>query len=141
MPNAVLAATEPAHPVIRSDGTPERDFLYVEDAVAAYLAISDLLDEGHAGGEAFNAGSGRPRSVLEVVELVCRLAGTGMAPDVRGSGTPPGEISRQWVDSGKLRAASGWVPRFDLEEGLRRTLAWYREYLPQSSRKPADHRG
>jgi CDP-glucose 4,6-dehydratase len=118
--------------VIRSDGSPQRDFLYVEDAVAAYLAICDLLDEGRAMGEAFNAGSGQPRSVLEMVELVCRLAGTGVEPDVRGSGTPPGEISRQWVDSGKLRTTSGWEPHVDLEEGLRRTLAWYREHVAQA---------
>lgn len=132
IPEAVVAAIEGRPPVIRSDGSPERDFLYVEDAVEAYLATCDLLDDGRAAGEAFNAGSGRPRSVLEVVELVCRLAGTGIEPDVRGSGTPAGEISRQWVDFGKLRGATGWEPRFDLEEGLRRTLAWYREYLPQS---------
>lgn len=123
IPEAVVAAIDERRPVIRSDGSPERDFLYVEDAVAAYMAICDLLDDGRAAGEAFNAGSGRPRSVLEVVELVCRLAGTGMEPDVRGSGTPSGEISRQWVDFGKLRASSGWEPGIDLEEGLRRTLA------------------
>jgi CDP-glucose 4,6-dehydratase len=141
VPEAIVAAIERRAPVIRSDGTPERDFLYVEDAVEAYLAIGDLLDEGRAGGEAFNAGGGEPRSVLEVVELICALTGTGMRPDVRGSGTLSGEISRQWVDSSKLRASSRWAPQVDLEDGLRRTLAWYREYLPQSSRKPADHRG
>jgi CDP-glucose 4,6-dehydratase len=132
IPEVVLAAIGGRRPVIRSDGSPQRDFLYVEDAVAAYLAICDLLDEGRAMGEAFNAGSGQPRSVLEMVELVCRLAGTGVEPDVRGSGTPPGEISRQWVDSGKLRTTSGWEPHVDLEEGLRRTLAWYREHVAQA---------
>jgi CDP-glucose 4,6-dehydratase len=130
VPEAIVAAIERRAPVIRSDGSPERDFLYVEDAVVAYLAIADLLDDGRGAGEAFNAGGGKPRSVLEVVELVCDLAGTGVAPDVRGAGTPAGEIPRQWVDSGKLRAASGWEPRTSLEDGLRRTIAWYREHLP-----------
>lgn len=137
VPEAVVAAIERRAPVIRSDGSPERDFLYVEDAVAAYLAICDLLDDGCAAGEAFNAGSGQPRSVLEVVELVCRLAGTGVEPDVRGSGTPPGEIDRQWVDATKLRTAAGWEPKVDLEDGLRRTIPWYREHLsstPERSR-------
>ncbi len=103
VPEAALAAIEGRRPVIRSDGTLERDFLYVEDAVAAYLAICRLLDEGTGAGEAFNAGGDEPHSVLEVVELMCRVAGTGVEPDVRGTGTPPGEITRQWVDSNKLR--------------------------------------
>lgn len=114
--------------MIRSDGTPERDFLYVEDAAEAYLAIAALFDDGRAAGEAYNAGGGRPHTVLEVVELICRLAGTDVKPDVRGTGTPPGEIPRQWVDSGKLRAASAWEPRVGLEEGLRRTVDWYRTH-------------
>jgi CDP-glucose 4,6-dehydratase len=146
IPEAVLAAIAGRAPVIRSDGSPERDYLYVEDAVAAYLAICDLLDDGRAAGEAFNAGSGRPRSVLEVVELVCRLAGGGVEPDVRGSGVPPGEIDRQWVDATKLRTASGWEPEIDLEDGLGRTVAWYREHLShleatQSLPAPADYGG
>ena len=132
VPEATVAAIERRAPVIRSDGTPQRDFLYVEDAVEAYLAICDLLDEGRAGGEAFNAGPGEPRSVLEVAELICELAGTGVAPEVRGSGTPGGEIDRQWVDATKLRAAAGWEPKFDLEHGLRRTIAWYREHVAQA---------
>jgi CDP-glucose 4,6-dehydratase len=146
VPEATVAALWGRAPVIRSDGSPERDFLYVEDAVAAYLAICDLLDDGRAAGEAFNAGSGRPRSVLEVVGLVCRLAGSGVEPDVRGSGTPPGEIDRQWVDATKLRAAAGWEPEIDLEDGLGRTVAWYREHLShleaaQSAPAPSDYLG
>jgi CDP-glucose 4,6-dehydratase len=141
VPEAVVAAIEGRRPVVRSDGTPERDFLYVEDAAEAYLAICDLLDDGRGAGEAFNAGSGAPRPVLEVVELICDLTGTDVTPDVRGSGTPAGEISRQWVDASKLRALTGWAPRTPLKEGLRRTIAWYREYLPQSRRAPADHPG
>ena len=126
IPEAVLATLAGRPPVIRSDGTPERDFLYVEDAVEAYLAIADLLGNGAGAGEAFNAGGDRPHSVREVVDLVCRLAGTGVEPEIRGYGTPAREISRQYVDSAKLRSLTGWAPRTDLEEGLRRTIDWYR---------------
>lgn len=128
VPEAVVAAIAGRAPVIRSDGSPERDYLYVEDAVEAYLAICGALDDGAARGEAFNAGSGKPRSVLEVVGLICRLAGSDVEPDVRGAGTPDAEIDRQFVDSGKLERATGWKPRVGLEEGLRRTLDWYREH-------------
>jgi CDP-glucose 4,6-dehydratase len=128
VPEAALAAIEGRRPVIRSDGSLERDFLYVEDAVEAYLAIFDLLDQGRGAGEAFNAGGGEPHSVLEVVSLVCAAAGTEVEPDIRGSGTPRGEIDRQYVDASKLRELTGWVPQVELGEGLRRTVEWYRAH-------------
>jgi CDP-glucose 4,6-dehydratase len=131
IPECAIAALRGRSPVIRSDGTLERDYLYVEDAVEAYLAIWRLLEAGRGAGEAFNAGPGGPHSVLEVADLVCRAAGTNVTPDVRGTGTPPGEITRQWVDSTKLRTMSGWEPGASLEEGLKRTVDWYRSYLPQ----------
>jgi CDP-glucose 4,6-dehydratase len=131
VPECTLAVIEGRRPVIRSDGTLERDFLYVDDAVEAYLAIWELLGVGRGAGEAFNAGGDRPHSVLEVVELTCKVAGTGLRPDVQGAGIPAGEIGRQWVDSTKLRTLSGWAPRLSLEEGLRRTVEWYRTYFDQ----------
>lgn len=129
IPEAVAAALAGRAPVVRSDGTPERDFLYVEDAVAAYLAIADALPE--AGGEAFNAGGDHPHAVGDVVALVCRVAGVEVAPEIRGAGTPEGEIDRQWVDSTKLRERTGWRPEVELDEGLRRTVDWYRAH-PES---------
>jgi dephospho-CoA kinase len=81
--------------VIRSDGSPERDFLHVDDAVSAYLAIAAALGAGEAAGEAFNAGGERPHSVREVVELIAAAAGAGVDPDFRGAGNPDGEIDRQ----------------------------------------------
>ncbi len=128
IPEAVGAALAGRAPVIRSDGSPERDFLYVEDAVEAYLLLADALDREGAKGEAFNAGGGRPYAVRDVVARICALAGTDVEPDVRGAGTPDGEIDRQYVDASKLRALTGWEPRVDLDEGLRRTLDWYREH-------------
>jgi CDP-glucose 4,6-dehydratase len=128
VPEAALAAIQGRPPVIRSDGTLQRDFLYVEDAVAAYLSIWSLLEDGRGAGEAFNAGTDMPHSVLEVVELTCKVAGSGVTPDVRGTAAPPGEIRRQYVDSTKLRQLSGWAPSVTLEEGLERTVTWYREH-------------
>jgi CDP-glucose 4,6-dehydratase len=128
IPEMVAAVLAGRAPVIRSDGTPERDFLYVEDAADAYLAISDALDAGPARGEAFNAGGDAPHSVREMVELAIHVAGSDVQPDIRGAGTPAGEIDRQYVDSSKLRSMTGWAPRVGLEEGLRRTVEWYRSH-------------
>ena len=137
VPECVLAAIKGRPPVIRSDGTLERDYLYVEDAVEAYLAIWSLLDDGRGAGEAFNASGGPPHSVLKVAQLTCKVAGSAVEPDVRGTGTPLGEVSRQWVDSTKLRTMSGWEPRVSLEEGLARTVEWYRGYLPHLGSGPS----
>jgi CDP-glucose 4,6-dehydratase len=128
IPETARALCEGRAPEIRSDGSPKRDFLHVEDAVAAYLAIATALEHGEgARGEAFNAGGDRPHSVREVVEEIAAAAGGGMAPSY-GPGVPDGEIVDQYLDSAKLRDLTGWRPRVDLPEGLARTLEWYRDH-------------
>lgn len=125
IPETVTAVLDKRRPIIRSDGSPERDFLHVEDAARAYLALADTLASGRAGGEAFNGGWGRPYSVREVVELICELGAADVQPDYQGSGAPSGEIDRQYLDSTKIGERLGWQPRVDLREGVRRTLDWY----------------
>jgi len=129
VPEAVAAVLSGRAPVLRSDGSPKRDFIYVEDAVAATLHVADALaDEGGtARGEAFNGGH-EPHSVLDVVEAICRIAGVPFAPDIRGDGTPHGEFADEWMDSSRLRELTGWAPAVGLEEGLRRTVDWYRAH-------------
>ena len=115
VPEAVCAALDGRAPVLRSDGSPERDFLYVEDAASAYLAIAEHLDRDEVRGEAFNAGGGRPHRVGDVVAMIAELAGTGVEPDMRGSGNPEGEIDRQYVDPTEaaraVRLGAGGRPR------------------------------
>jgi CDP-glucose 4,6-dehydratase len=136
IPEAVSAVLDGRRPVIRSDGSPERDFLYVEDAASAYLAIAAALgDGGGAAGEAFNAGGEKPYAVGEVLRLIAEVAGTELEPDIRGSGNPEGEIDRQYVDSAKLRETTGWSPQVELRDGLGRTVDWYREHA--EARAPA----
>ncbi len=128
VPEAVCAVLDGRAPVLRSDGSPVRDLLHVDDAVAAYLAIADGLDRDDVRGEAFNAGGERPYSVLEIVAEVSRAAGSDLAPDVRGDGNPSGEIDRQYVDASKLAARCGWRPAVTLGDGIARTLEWYRRH-------------
>jgi CDP-glucose 4,6-dehydratase len=125
IPETVTAVLDGRPPLIRSDGSPERDFLHVEDAAAAYLAVAEAVASGEAAGEAFNAGWGRPHPVREVVELICELGPGEIEPDYRGTGNPSGEIDRQYLDSTKIRERIGWEPRVELREGLSRTLEWY----------------
>lgn len=131
IPETVAAVLDGRPPAIRSDGSPERDFLHVDDAVAAYLAIAGALADGQAAGEAFNAGGERPHSVREVVELIVAAADAVIEPDFQGAGNPDGEIDRQFVDSTKLRELTGWRPRVELSDGLDQTMEWYRAH-PQA---------
>jgi CDP-glucose 4,6-dehydratase len=133
IPETAIAVLEGRAPVIRSDGSPERDFLYVDDAVSAYLGIAAAIDAGGASGEAFNAGGERPHSVREVIGLIAAAGGGGVEPEYLGSGTLDGEIDRQYVDSTKLRELTGWRPKVELSAGLRDTLEWYRAH-PEARR-------
>jgi CDP-glucose 4,6-dehydratase len=127
-PGVIRQLLEGQRPVIRSDGTLTRDYLYVEDAASCYLLLAETL-AGHPGlaGEAFNFASGRPLSVLEVVALVQAAVGTKLEPDIRA--TASGEIFHQYLSAEKARAVLGWQPAHTFEEGLERTVAWYRAVL------------
>ena len=129
VPDTCRALVRSERPVIRSDGTPERDYIHVDDAVDAYLAVADSLDRPELRGRAWNAGAGAPRSVLELVNRLTRASGRQVEPDIQGGGTPPGEIDRQFLDSTAIREELGWAPRVDLDEGLARTYAWYERRL------------
>jgi CDP-glucose 4,6-dehydratase len=129
VPDCARALARGEAPVIRSDGTPERDYLYVEDAVEAYLAVADSLDRPELRGRAWNAGRGEPLTVREIVERLIEVSGRDVEPEVRGEGTPPGEIDRQYLDSGAIRRELGWEPRRSLEEGLRAAWRWYERRL------------
>ncbi len=129
IPEAIAAVLDGRRPQIRSDGSPERDLLYVDDAVAAYLAVEHAVGAGGPGaGEAFNAGGEQPHSVAEVLETIAAVSGSGLDPEYHGVGNPAGEIDRQYVDSAKLRGLTGWAPAVSLRDGLIRTLDWYRDH-------------
>jgi CDP-glucose 4,6-dehydratase len=129
IPEAIAAVLDGRRPQIRSDGSPERDFLYVADAVAAYLAVEHAVGAGGPGaGEAFNAGGETPHAVREVLATVVEVAGADLEPEYLGTGNPRGEIDRQYVDSTKLREMTGWRPEVGLRDGLIRTLDWYRDH-------------
>jgi CDP-glucose 4,6-dehydratase len=115
-------------PVIRSDGTPERDYIYVEDAALAYVAVIDSLSDPEHHGRVWNAGSGEPRSVLEVVQTLIKVSGKDVEPEVKGEGIP-GELDRQFLDATPIREELGWRPRWDLERGLAAAYAWYEKVV------------
>ena len=126
LPGVIRAAIEGHDPIIRSDGTPERDYIYLSDAADAYIRLAESLPE--TSGEAFNFGTNRPETVLGLVERVLELVGSpGLRPRVLGSAGR--EIQRQGLASEKARRVLGWQPQVPLAEGLATTVAWYQRYL------------
>lgn len=129
IPDTARALVRGERPVIRSDGTPERDYLYVEDAAGAYLAVADSLADPAHHGRAWNAGSGEPVPVLDVVRRLIEISGRDVEPDIQGTGVPHGEIDRQYLDSTAIREELGWTPKWDLDSGLRAAWDWYQRAI------------
>lgn len=128
VPDTLRRVLQGKPPVLRSDGSPERDYLYIDDGVELYLLLAERIEQTR--GEVFNAGHNRPVRVLDLVETILRVAERpDLRPQVAGKGTPHGEIDRQWLDAGKAQKILGWEPRVDLEKGLRTTIDWYASYL------------
>jgi CDP-glucose 4,6-dehydratase len=127
VPDTIGALLDGKAPVIRSDGTPERDYLFIEDAVSAYLAIAESLDDEEKRGRAWNAGHGSPVSVRDLVTKLIEVSGVDVEPDIQGDGTPHAEIDRQFLDSTAIKSELGWEPRWSLDEGLAATWRWYSE--------------
>jgi CDP-glucose 4,6-dehydratase len=128
VPSTIRSLLRGERPIIRSDGTPRRDYLFVDDAVAGYVSLGAALMDGREHGGAFNFGHGEPVAVLDLVEEIGRSVGrTDLAPIVQSDA--PNEIPAQWLDATKARTRLGWAPAFTLHEGLKRTVEWYRDHL------------
>jgi CDP-glucose 4,6-dehydratase len=129
VPGTIHSALCGDRPVLRSDGSNLREYIYVKDGVRAYLTLAEALANNSAlAGEAFNFGHNAPVSVLEMVKAVLTASGReDLTPDVRSESK--NEIRSQSLDSSKAREVLGWTPEYDLERGLAETVEWYREYL------------
>ncbi len=132
VPGTMRSLLANERPIIRSDGTYRRDYLYVEDVVDAYLLLAEHIGDPRVRGEAFNFSPQSPCTVLELVRLLQQLLHREhLAPIVQN--TARGEIQEQYLSSEKARATLQWAPRFTLAEGLKKTLAWYRAYFSRNS--------
>ncbi len=126
IPEMIRARLRGEVPVIRSTGGATRDYLWVGDAVEAYLAAA----ERGVGGEAYNISTGEPWSVLAVAQLIDSTLGISEpAHRILGTAEKEGEIPAQTLDSGKAARELGWAAKTGLEQGMAKTVAWYRGYL------------
>lgn len=133
VPDACRSLVDGDSPVLRSDGAPVRELLYVEDAVEAYLAIAGSLDSDEYSGRPWNAGSGEALPVMEIVSRLIRASGRSVEPEVRGRPAADARPDRQELDSSAIREELGWAPRVDLDAGLAATYEWYEARLGAAS--------
>jgi UDP-glucose 4-epimerase len=113
------AMVEERRPTIFGDGSQTRDFVYVADVVDAFLRAADAGE-----GRLVNLGSGRETTVLELYDLLAGITGYSLRPQFEAP--KPGDIYRSVIDPARAKAALDWEAWTPLEEGLARTVDWYR---------------
>ncbi len=128
LPGTIRSVLRGQPPVIRSDGSFKRDYVYVEDAVQAYMILAEQAGRPDICGQAFNFGLSQPATALEVVETIIRVSEYShlqpiILDEVRN------EIRDEYLRADKARDLLGWQPEHNLEKGLAKTMAWYREFL------------
>lgn len=130
VPGTIRSLASGERPVIRSDGSYVRDYLYVEDAVRAYFALAAAADQPAVRGEAFNFSTESWVSVRELVTLITELMKKDLEPDIRDEARA--EIKNQSLSAAKAKDVLGWSAEWSLERGLGATIDWYLEYLAGS---------
>ena len=127
VPGTIRAALRGERPSIRSDGTLIRDYFYVEDGAAAYMLLAEKLARNpKMQGAAYNFSNETPLSVREIVQRILFLMSKQTEFDIGGDA--PNEITKQFLSAARARQELGWVPLYSLDEGLKRTIAWYSTY-------------
>jgi len=128
IPGTIRSVLRGQPPVIRSDGQFVRDYFYVEDAAAAYMLLAErLATDPKLRGLAFNFSNETQITVLELVDRILGEMGSSLRPEVRNGAFK--EIRRQYLSAERARRMLNWTPLFTLQEGLQRTIRWYREFL------------
>jgi len=128
VPGTIRSIIRGERPVIRSDGSFIRDYFYVEDGAAAYMLLAEqVYSRPELCGMAFNFSNELQVTVLELVRRILCAMGSTLEPDVRNEAG--NEIRHQYLSAACARKQLGWAPLFSLDQGLERTIAWYREYL------------
>jgi CDP-glucose 4,6-dehydratase len=128
VPGTMRTVLRGQRPIIRSDGTPRRDYIYVRDVIEGYLTLAEAMQDGAHTGQAFNFGIDCPTSALEMVQRIIALSpNPHLEPIIKNEASH--EITDQYLSSQKAHRLLGWRARYSLDDGLRETMAWYVDFL------------
>jgi len=135
VPGTIRSVIRGQQPIIRSDGQYVRDYFYIEDGAAAYILLAEQLAQNtNLSGQAFNFSNETPVSVLELVERILSLMESELSPIIRNEVSH--EILKQYLNADKAHRLLGWHPIYTLDEGLKRTISWYREFFQRKVTLP-----
>ena len=127
VPGTLRSLIQGETPIVRSDGTLVREYVYVEDVVSSYMSLAENLNRPDVRGQAFNFTSGQVLTVLDMVGALCRVHGQSVEPRILGEAQD--EIPDQRLDGSKAASVLGWHSRFTLDDGLQKTVAWYANFF------------
>jgi CDP-glucose 4,6-dehydratase len=134
VPGTIRSVLRGQAPVIRSDGSPVRDYFYVEDGAAAYITLAEAMaSDPDLGGQAFNFSNEAEVTVLDVTRLILRLMDSSLQPVISNHAT--NEIGYQALNAAKAREKLGWRPMFTLEQAMGQTIDWYKRFFADPSNK------
>ena len=134
VPGTIRSVIFNERPIIRSDGTLIRDYIYIQDAVEAYILLAEKMAGKSIHGEAFNFSNEIQLSVLDITRKILEVMGRkDLEPKVLNEAK--GEIKHQYLSAAKARKVLGWKPHFTLEEGLKQTISWYKEFFKDDKRR------
>lgn len=140
VPGTIRSVIRGERPVIRSDGQYIRDYFYVEDGAAAYMLLAErLVSNPELAGMAFNFSNEIQLTVLQLVQKILDKMGSGLTPNTQNQ--PLKEIRRQYLSAQRARELLEWAPEFTLDQGLERTITWYRRLFegePSGVGRPAN---
>jgi len=128
VPGTIRSVFRGQKPIIRSDGQLVRDYFYIKDGAAAYTLLAEkLANNPELSGQAFNFSNETPMSVIELVERILFLMESSLKPVIRNEAR--NEIRQQYLSATRARQLLGWQPSFTLDDGLKRTISWYKEFF------------
>ncbi|MGG7144901.1 GDP-mannose 4,6-dehydratase [Clostridium nigeriense] len=127
IPQSIQSILNNEAPVIRSDGSFIRDYFYIEDAVDAYINLAEKLVALNLGGQAFNFSNEIQLTVLELVDKILKIMGSDIKALILNQGN--NEIIHQYLSAKKARSVLGWSPNYTIDEGLSKTIEWYKNFL------------
>jgi CDP-glucose 4,6-dehydratase len=131
VPETIRAVLHGKEPIIRSDGSNIRDYFYIEDAADAYITLAEKMDNKDIWGHAFNFSNEIQMTVLDVVNKILEFTGSNLKPRILGQAQ--NEIPHQYLSAEKARRMLGWQPKYGFDEGLKKTIDWYRNFFHNST--------